>query len=38
MDKDYDNEYADCGHFDCVFADVPLSKGPCLWCMENNNI
>lgn len=38
MDKmdDLDNTYAECGHWDCVFADVPLSKGPCLWCTEND--
>lgn len=36
MDKmdNLDNSYAECVHFDCVFYDVPLSKGPCLWCTE----
>ena len=31
---DLDNTYSECGHWDCVFVDVPLSKGPCLWCTE----
>lgn len=33
--KDLDIEYPVCGHFDCVFYDCPLSKGPCLFCIEN---
>lgn len=34
---DLDNEYPDCSHYDCVFIDCPLSKGPCLYCTENDN-
>lgn len=33
--RNLDEEYPLCGHWDCVFADCPLSKGPCLFCVEN---
>ena len=38
MDKmdNLDNMYPECGRWWCVFFDVPLSKGPCLWCTEND--
>ena len=35
--KYLDNEYPRCGHVDCVFIDCPLSKGPCLYCTENED-
>lgn len=33
--RNLDEEYPQCGHVDCVFIDCPLSKGPCLFCVEN---
>lgn len=36
-ERNLDNEYAQCGHVDCAFYDCPLSKGPCLFCVENDD-
>lgn len=33
--NELDEKYPSCGHYDCVFIDCPLSKGPCLYCVEN---
>lgn len=34
--RNLDEVYPSCNHVDCVNFDCPLSKGPCLFCVENS--